>query len=162
MTAAKKKPPLRKRKRSASPNAASAAATRLDPEAPTGHRAQFRSVTEMQRLELARRMGITPLEFLMSLMRDDAEDMETRVEAARAAAPYMHRKMPIAIETSEQRGITLDAGALRALSKQELNTLRTLLEKAGLASDKEQPAHAHLRLVRGSHEITDVAVEPEK
>jgi hypothetical protein len=37
--------------------------------------------------------GESPLEFLMGLMRDEAEDKAVRIDAAKAAAPYLHAKL---------------------------------------------------------------------
>ena len=37
--------------------------------------------------------GITPLEFMLALLRDEALDREERFEAAKAAAPYVHAKL---------------------------------------------------------------------
>jgi len=37
--------------------------------------------------------GMSPLEFLLMVMRDAGEDMPRRVTAAQAAAPYCHAKL---------------------------------------------------------------------
>lgn len=37
--------------------------------------------------------GLTPLAYLLSVMRDEALDREARVDAAKAAAPYAHAKL---------------------------------------------------------------------
>jgi hypothetical protein len=37
--------------------------------------------------------GVTPLDFLLGVMRDDAEDMDRRIECAKAAAQYVHPKL---------------------------------------------------------------------
>ena len=47
---------------------------------------------------LAIETGMTPLEFLMSIYRDIQQDIKIRVEAAKAAAPYVHKKMPMQLE----------------------------------------------------------------
>ena len=36
--------------------------------------------------------GITPLEFMLGLLRDESLDMLQRFEAAKAAAPYVHAR----------------------------------------------------------------------
>lgn len=41
----------------------------------------------------AERTGITPLEYLLSIMRDENEKPSARLEAAWRAAPYMHPKL---------------------------------------------------------------------
>ena len=37
--------------------------------------------------------GITPLEFLLSIMRDTAVEPQQRVDCAKAAAPYVHARL---------------------------------------------------------------------
>ena len=37
--------------------------------------------------------GITPLEYMLQVMRDPGEDPKARLGAAQAAAPYVHAKL---------------------------------------------------------------------
>lgn len=37
--------------------------------------------------------GLTPLDFMLSRMRDELAPMDDRFEAAKAAAPYVHAKL---------------------------------------------------------------------
>lgn len=37
--------------------------------------------------------GITPLDYMLNLLRDEQNDRDTRFEAAKAAAPYVHAKL---------------------------------------------------------------------
>lgn len=37
--------------------------------------------------------GMTPLEFMLEALRNDANDFDTRMDAAKAAAPYVHAKL---------------------------------------------------------------------
>jgi hypothetical protein len=37
--------------------------------------------------------GLTPLEYLLSVMRDETADHHTRLDAAKAAAPFVHPRM---------------------------------------------------------------------
>lgn len=37
--------------------------------------------------------GITPLEYMLGLLRDEMQDPERRLDAAKAAAPYVHAKL---------------------------------------------------------------------
>jgi hypothetical protein len=37
--------------------------------------------------------GITPLAYLLSLLRDEKQPQEIRTDAAKAAAPYLHAKL---------------------------------------------------------------------
>jgi len=92
-------------------------------------------LTEEEAIKLAKRAGLQPLEYLMSLLRDQRIPVGIKLDAAKAAAPYLHRKMPIAIEGGDaDRPIRLDAQALRGLSRTEIGTLRALLVKTGLVA----------------------------
>ena len=37
--------------------------------------------------------GTTPLEYLLAVMRDTGLDRDTRIDAAKAAAPYVHARL---------------------------------------------------------------------
>jgi hypothetical protein len=37
--------------------------------------------------------GLTPLDYLLSVMRDEGADPHTRLDAAKAAAPFVHPRM---------------------------------------------------------------------
>lgn len=37
--------------------------------------------------------GITPLEYMLSLLRDEAQSPEIRFDAAKSAAPYIHPRL---------------------------------------------------------------------
>lgn len=37
--------------------------------------------------------GVTPLEYMLRIMRDEAEDPRARLNAAVSAAPYVHAKL---------------------------------------------------------------------
>jgi hypothetical protein len=37
--------------------------------------------------------GLTPLDYLLSVMRDESEDKRERLDAAKAAAPYCHARL---------------------------------------------------------------------
>lgn len=47
--------------------------------------------------------GLTPLEFLISVMKDEGKPTDTRVDAAKAAAPYVHPKLS-SVEVSGKNG----------------------------------------------------------
>jgi hypothetical protein len=50
--------------------------------------------------------GLTPLDFLLMVMRDDERDHDVRQDAAKAAAPYVHPKLS-AIEANIKGEFTL-------------------------------------------------------
>lgn len=37
--------------------------------------------------------GLTPLEYMLSVLRDSGQDYEVRLEAAKSAAPYVHPRL---------------------------------------------------------------------
>lgn len=37
--------------------------------------------------------GLTPLDFMLKVMRDESVDLQERMQAARAAAPYVHPRL---------------------------------------------------------------------
>ncbi len=93
-------------------------------------------LTNEERQIIANQLGgMTPLEFLSSIVRSDDHtvSLQDRVEAAKAIAPYMHRKMPIAIEGGDpSKPISiLDVKQLGSLSKKEIETLLAIVQKAG-------------------------------
>lgn len=47
--------------------------------------------------------GLTPLEFLTNIYRDVGEEMSRRVDAAKAAAPYVHARLA-SVEMSGKDG----------------------------------------------------------
>lgn len=58
--------------------------------------------------------GLTPLDYMLQVMRDVGEDSPRRLAAAAAAAPYVHAKLA-SIELSGK-----DGGAIETLSRIEL------------------------------------------
>jgi hypothetical protein len=44
------------------------------------------------------RSDLTPLGFLMEVMQDEERFLEDRIDAAKAAAPYIHQKMPTKLD----------------------------------------------------------------
>lgn len=88
--------------------------------------------TAEDRIKLADEAGMTPLQFLLSVMVDQEHRMDDRIDAAKTAAPYYHRKMPIAVETNTP-GQTLDIAALAKLPKGERETFLRIMAKMGIA-----------------------------
>lgn len=68
----------------------------------------------VEQVEAVIASGLTPLDFMLSVMRDVKEDKGRRIEAAKSAAPYCHARLN-AIEHS---------GAIAGLTHEEwLSTL---------------------------------------
>lgn len=60
-----------------------------------------RKTAELQAAVLA--SGISPLEYMLSVMRDPGQDYPIRLDAAKSAAPYIHPKLA-AIEHTGKDG----------------------------------------------------------
>jgi hypothetical protein len=61
--------------------------------------------------------GITPLDFMLSILRDEDNTTEDRFEAAKAAAPYMHAKLSTIDATNKNEGtmtLIVETGVPRA------------------------------------------------
>lgn len=95
-------------------------------------------LTVEQRRELAQRAGITPLQFLMSVMLDDNEEMSLRLEAAKTAAPYFHRKQPVDVHASHsgsvEHQVKFDLTQLDKLSDAELDAAIVVAQKLNAIS----------------------------
>jgi hypothetical protein len=48
--------------------------------------------------------GLTPLEYMLSLLRDERKSDEIRFEAAKAAAPYVHPKLAMIQHSGKDGG----------------------------------------------------------
>ena len=57
--------------------------------------------------------GLLPLEYLLGIMRDEAQDFERRIDAAKAAAPYVHARLQ-AVQVSGE-----DGGDIKVLHRLE-------------------------------------------
>jgi hypothetical protein len=42
---------------------------------------------------MAQRTGVTPLEWMLAIMRNDQVDIRIRAEMAKAAAPFVHARL---------------------------------------------------------------------
>lgn len=47
--------------------------------------------------EEVKRKGVTPLEYMLEVLRNEENPADVRMDAAKSAAPYVHSKMPTAI-----------------------------------------------------------------
>lgn len=75
-----------------------------------------------------------PLDIMLGVMKDPRMPMVVRFDAAVKAAPYVHRKMPLAIESENPNGVALnfDMTALSKMSKAEREQLLVTLKKLGV------------------------------
>ena len=67
--------------------------------------------------------GVLPLQFMLGVMRDVGQEIDIRLQAATAAAPYLHKKQPIGIEQIPGRFGALTANQLRQLPTPALQQL---------------------------------------
>ena len=58
--------------------------------------------------------GISPLDYLLSVMRCEAEETARRVDAAKAAAPYVHARL-VAAELSGPGGVPLSPPVIQIM-----------------------------------------------
>lgn len=99
--------------------------TRRPPESWAQH-----AIDAEERKRLAKEAGLTPLEFLMSIMCDSGEKLYVRMDAAKMATPYFHKKMPIAVDTTVNSPVgCYTKDQLSRLSTPELVQLEQLMTK---------------------------------
>ena len=46
-------------------------------------------------LEKASQSGLLPVDYMLGVMRDESLDSRLRIDAAKAAAPYVHQKLSV-------------------------------------------------------------------
>ncbi len=64
-----------------------------------GRKPGSRNVRTSQFLEAVAVSGLTPLDYLLSVMRDEAQPSAARLDAAKAAAPFVHpRRNAVTVE----------------------------------------------------------------
>lgn len=82
-------------------------------------------LTDAQRKQLACAAGgITPLDFACSVLRDERSPMKEKQWACELLMPYMHRKLPTAVDmTTNAIVTTVSAEGLSNLSATELDKL---------------------------------------
>lgn len=51
--------------------------------------------------------GLTPLDFMLSVLRDEANVLDVRLDAAKASAPYVHPKRAPVDSDGEDVGLTV-------------------------------------------------------
>ena len=79
--------------------------------------------------------GITPLDYMLRVMRNEKADNARRDEMAKAAAPYVHPKLASMQHTGPRGGPVqiADITRLKGMTQQELDVLERALVQIGLA-----------------------------
>jgi hypothetical protein len=82
-------------------------------------------------MEQARKTALTPLEFMLQILGNPKNSFAKRAWAAQTAAPYIHKRMPIAIEGGDPTRPIMIAAAdqLKTLSAEEFALLTLLSAK---------------------------------
>ena len=57
----------------------------------------------VQREKQAKEFGLTPLDYMLYCLNDETLPVDIRLEAAGKAAPYVHRKLPTALEITDMQ-----------------------------------------------------------
>ena len=78
--------------------------------------------------------GITPLEYLLLVMRDENASPPSRLEAAKSAAPYVHPRLS-AVDVSSKDG-TMTPKAALDVSKLSSQTLAEIMRAADVSHSK--------------------------
>ncbi|MFU0503639.1 hypothetical protein [Pseudaminobacter sp. NGMCC 1.201702] len=78
--------------------------------------------------------GMTPLEYMLKVMRNPKADAGRRDDMAKAAAPYVHPKLASMQHTGRNGGPiqTVDITRLKGMSDQELEVLERALVQIGI------------------------------
>lgn len=63
------------------------------PRPNSGRKAGTKNIKTKVIAERCAQEGITPLEYMLNVMRDPTQEFDTRMDAAKSCAPYMHPKL---------------------------------------------------------------------
>lgn len=104
----------------------------------------------MEQARAAAESGVTPLQFLLALMRCNPETLAelrvnpkevtvyTRKDAAVQAAPYVHRKMPIGIDNGAGGPVGIyTPDQLMRLTDEEVEKLAAIVGKLAVLSSSD-------------------------
>jgi hypothetical protein len=92
-----------------------------------GRKPGARNTIARELIERVESSGITPLEYVLSVLRDETADTERRDDMAKAAAPFVHPRLT-ATKVSGDKDAPLFN--LAGLSDDELQFLRSTVLKA--------------------------------
>ncbi len=84
-------------------------------------------VDKIKREAILAAQGITPLDYMLGIVRNDQEDQTVRLDAAKAAAPYVHARLQAV--TLGRRSRQTDQGRSRS-DLEDARHLAFILAKA--------------------------------
>lgn len=77
----------------------------------------------IKRAEEIAASGLTPLDYMLQIMRDERQSDQARLEAARAAAPYVHPKLANIVHSGKEDGAPIvHKVAFEVVRSQNTNT----------------------------------------
>lgn len=84
--------------------------------------------------------GTTPLEYMNMVLCGDGQEFSKidRMWASQQAAPYMHRKMPIAIEGTGKPVAMIDATKLASMSTEDLEKMLASLTTLNITPEDDK------------------------
>ena len=83
----------------------------------------------------ARQEGLTPLEYLCGIVRDEKQPQAVRMQAAEKALPYMHPRLEMIAAMVDQRSTT----EIKATSEERLAIAQQLFDRAFGMIGKSRP-----------------------
>lgn len=108
------------------------------------------ALTKVGKMTLAERQKLveendwlTPLRFLMSVMVCEENPLDVRMDAAKAALPYIHRKMPQAVELHDPEQIA------KALPPVQVNFIRKVADVSKEVAQQEEAELGKGKSARG-------------
>lgn len=99
-----------------------------------GRKAGTPNKASIERQKKVAATGITPLDYMLKVMRNPKADDSRRDEMAKAAAPYVHPKLASMQHTGRNGGPiqTMDVTKLKGMSNEELDLLERALVQIGI------------------------------
>lgn len=73
--------------------------------------------------------GLTPLDYMLTVMRNEAEELPVRLDAAKSAAPYVHPRLATIAHTGADGGAIKTENSFRPelLTADERDAMRSIL-----------------------------------
>lgn len=111
----------------------------------------------------ARNSPWTPLEYALSILGNEKLSFAKRAWAAQAAFPYVHRRMPLAIEGGDPARpiVVASAAQLRTLSPEELALLSAMSKKITGALPSPEEFMKQIASALAKEVIEEDEVEPK-